>query len=327
MHNETEYSLSEERMGVQVVPIAAHEISLTALARKFLQLTWLHGAVAFLCFVVATGFILLSPTLYRADGAVLYEESKLASIDSDAAPSPANSPSMLSSLLTGGARVQTQLPQDLALLRTRSFLAPLIDRQHLLPLIFADRWRPDTKTWNTDHPPATEDGYNTLVARMYTHVDAETGIITYGIAAPTPQASVQLSNIVLQAFDQSYRRERSKQSQWTLTYIQAEERDAASLDIKNLLLSLHEKELRSQILLTVETEIPFRMVDPPILPKSRFSPNIKLTYAVAIAAALSLSLFLTMIWPWATSFGEFRSWILSGFGSRRPQFEQAGWQA
>lgn len=271
---------------------------MSAFADKYLRLIWLHILILVVCLGVAVFFVVTLPTLYRSQALLLYEDAKVASLDSTQQITPDFSSSGLSTLL-GEERSQSQLQQILALMKTRDFLVSTIAKKNLLPLIFPELWQSSTNSWkpNLDKVPTSTDGYGRLADNIYTYIDPKSQIITYGVAARTPQASLELTNTILQAFNRAFRTEHLEDSGRTLSYIESQEESTTNVDVKSLLLSLHRQELRRRILLAVEPNIPFKVVDRPILSRTPYRPNKKLIFLVAAAAAITLSFFLTMIWP------------------------------
>lgn len=281
--------------GARVVPVELHEISLAHFAIKYLKLLWLHILVAGACFALAHHYIGTQPVKYRALAKLVYQEDLAAGPQSSGGGGSA-----IEMLLSPGGS-SSQVAQIMAMTKLRSFLIPLIENRNLLPLIFAELWQEPGKsgTWRRTEAgiPDVDGGYGRLAGSIFFKSDADTDIIDYGVAAPTPAASLELTRIVLEEFNRAYRRDKTSESERTKDFIERELERTSNLDLRELLLGLYQQQLRQQILMTVQPDVPFKVVDEAIAPGGPFSPNKRLIYMVAAAAALALSLFTTMVWP------------------------------
>jgi uncharacterized protein involved in exopolysaccharide biosynthesis len=148
--------------------IDLYQVWLTLKKRKF---TVLFTTLFFVA--ISTAYALLATPVYKTEATLVPLGEASGGVSS------------LLSALPIPVPTQTEGVSVKAVLKSRTLKEKLIEKFNLLPLLFSDKWNPETKSWKPDEePPTILDGVEELEDLMSVSEDKDTGTLTFRVLFP-----------------------------------------------------------------------------------------------------------------------------------------------
>jgi uncharacterized protein involved in exopolysaccharide biosynthesis len=182
--------------------------------------------------------------------------------------------------------------EALATLRSRAFTEHFIEKNNLMPVLFADVWDPAKGAWDVDDPAdvptlwrASERFDNSI--RSVTQ-DAETGLVTLTVDWKDPELARAWANGLVQEVNAALRGRAIQQSRKSIEYLRKELQGISEVELRAAVFDLMEAEMKNAMVSTVRTEFAFEVIDPAVVPEKRYWPNRWLLAVLGLAAGLLL---------------------------------------
>lgn len=272
------------------------EISLLDVA----QLLWRHKSLiltaTILCGVIgAAGSYLITPT-YRA-------EVLLSPVEPDGPK--ANLGGLASQLgafaslagVSGGKGSEKE--EALATLQSRLLTDTFVSEEHLLPILFADKWDAAKQGWKTSDPkkiPTLWDA-NKLFTKSIRQVvqDRKTSLVTLNIVWEDPKVAAAWANDLVRRTNLYLRSKAITRSNTNIDYLKDQLTKTSVVEIHQALNSLIEDEIKKVMLAQGTEEYAFSVVDPAVVPEERIAPKRTLITLGGAVLGFLVSAMLAMI--------------------------------
>lgn len=258
----------------------------------------LHIAILVVCLLIGAGFAFIPEPAWRAQVTLLRVSNN-------------DQQGLLSSLGSGGgvgalaglAGINLDLDdfrkESLALLTSRDFTLDFIQKENLLPLLFADKWDAQAGHWRSNDPdkvPSLDDALDLFDREVRSVTEDRRNQLTLvsmewydrDLAAKWANSYVSRANAQLRQRNIEY----SKRS---LEFLNQKLQETNVREIQQTLFKLMENELRRITLASVREEYAYRVIDSARVPmkKKRVRPHRALSLLGGLVGALLLSSLLS----------------------------------
>ena len=243
-----------------------------------LRFVWPYRRTLLLCVVLVT---LLSvwlafslPDRFTADETVV-------PVEHSGANSAANALGALAGVASlAGISLSDTSAQQVAIstLDSRGLIESLIHDDDLLPVLFSGRWDVATRTWKRSllHPrdPTVLDGYLYFVKSIVTvKEDKTTGLVHIAVRWKSPQQAQRWTNELVRRTNEILRQKDLDESEHRLAFLNDQVLKSSDVDLKRAIYTLIQQELKEQTIVRGSDQYAFRIVDPPVIPERKSSPN------------------------------------------------------
>ncbi|MDP3293323.1 MAG: Wzz/FepE/Etk N-terminal domain-containing protein [Nevskia sp.] len=189
----------------------------------------------------------------------------------------------------------------IATLQSHALTEAFIHDNQLLPVLYADDWDADKKTWTTTDPketPTLWKAERTFAKKVRSLAeDKKTGLITLTITWTDPELAAKWAGELVQRANEVLRAKAIAESQANLSYLNEQLTKTSVVELQRSIYSLIEAEIKKVMIANGSDEYAFRVVDPARVPEQRVSPKRLLIIAVGVFAGLILGLVLALALP------------------------------
>jgi uncharacterized protein involved in exopolysaccharide biosynthesis len=240
-------------------------------------------------------FQLVAPRVYRGEAVVL---AVTADSRSSGLASLASQLGALSSLgflggLTGGS---SEHGRALAVLRSRGFAVRVIEREHLLRELYADRWDTQADRWQAaSEVPTIEDGYLRLSKRHYRVLeDEKTHLIRVRVDWPEPTRAAELANGIVAQLNDEIRQLDVSESQQAIRLLEAEIAATGTVEIRQTLFQLLQTHVNRVVVARARPQYALSVIDAasPSDDDKPASPRAVITLAATLIAVVLIDIGL-----------------------------------
>jgi len=235
--------------------------------------------------VLAAGYSLILPNIYSASVVVTPVGE-----DSNKGPSLGGLGGLASmagiSLGSGGGDVKV----NLAVLKSREFLWRFVKENKLKPVLFADAWDAEGKSWREEEPSqwAVYRKINNMVS---VSSDKKSGLVTVAVQWTDPDQAALWANDLVARLNAHLRREALERSKKTLGYLNEELGKVKVADMRQALFDLISQEQKKSMLASTQKEYAFRVLDKAVAPDMKSRPK---RSRIVILAVLLAGFFTTI---------------------------------
>jgi len=282
MHSQKDEQYKQQPMDPRMLQamyggaVAEDEIDLLAYWNVIWKRKWLIIAVSFIAAVLASGYALSKPNIYRA-------EALLAPVG-DGGSEGGGLSSMLGGLsglasmagvsLGGGGSVE----QNLAVLKSRSFIWGFVDDEKLMPILFADDWDDEAKQWienDEEDQPSLWDAWRLFNEEglLSAAIDKDTGLVTIGIEWEDAELATLWVTKLVERLNAHLRKQAILQSTKKLSYLQQELAKTQVEEHRKILYELISTEQKQAMLANTQQEFAFRVIDAAFVPDKKIKPK------------------------------------------------------
>lgn len=248
--------------------------------------------------ILAAGISLQMPNIYRAEvllAPVAEEGSKSGGLSS-ALGGLGGLASMAGISLGGGGSVE----ENLAVLKSREFLWRFIKDEKLMPILFADKWDAEAKSWIDSDPeaqPTLWDAYRlfTKGGLLSVSKDKGSGLVTVGIEWKDADLAAQWGNKLVNRLNEFLRQQAIGRSQGNLRYLNKELSHTQVADMRQALFELISQEQKKSMLANTQKEFAFQVIDKAVAPDKKAKPKRSLIVVLATFVAGFLAVIFVFI--------------------------------
>lgn len=270
------------------------EIDLKQYARLIWRERKLIGIVAMVAGLLAATWALSLPAIYRA-------EATLSPVQQSKGDGIAGLMGQLGDL---AALVETYVgsPKDrtaesIATLKSRILTRNFINERSLKPILFADRWDVDAKTWRAGArvPSDAEavERFDKSVRQV--HLDRRTGLVVLAVEWTDPEQAAQWANALVQEVNNRRRNEAINEARTSIEYLQRQLAKNNTIEIQQALYRLIEAQTKTMTVASTRDEYAFRVLDPAVAPEQRIRPKRTLIVLVGVMLGLTLALVVVLV--------------------------------
>lgn len=246
------------------------------------------------CVVCSVLYIFLAKVTYRAE--VLLE------------PTDSKSPLGISGALGGLGSLANlaglNLPRDdsaepIAVLTSRAFTGAFLEDQHLLPVLYPNRWDASKNQWKYSiffDRPDLRDAVTLFNKKIRSvQVDRKTGFVTMSIEWRDPYIAAAWANLLVERLNDRMRNRAFSEAQMNVTYLKQELAASNVVTLQQSIGRVLESELQRLMLARANKEFSFRIIDPATPPKRPSWPKPVVIVLVALLLGILISIFYLLI--------------------------------
>lgn len=269
-------------------------VFLPQLFRMLSRYRWTVALTMFVCLALAIALAFLWRPVYR--GEVVFTPA-----GQEAEAGLASLGGQLGALgsIAGLSDPSAQLKeQALAILQSKSFTKELIDRENLMPLLFADRWDAATGQWLADaEVPTLGDAFELFEDIRRVSEDRITGIITLAVDWHDRELAAAWANMLVSGINDRVRREVIEEAEESLAFLQSELEKNSAVELRMANFRMQETQLNRIMLANVKSEYVFDIIDPAMVAdEDKFvAPRRVLILALGLSLGLLLGLVFAAI--------------------------------
>jgi LPS O-antigen subunit length determinant protein (WzzB/FepE family) len=227
---------------------------------------WLILATVLVLGGLATTLAFMITPMYRAE-TVLIPVSEDES--ADAVSSLTGQIGGLASLVGGAAAAGgTTATESLAILTSRDFIEQFITDEHLLPVLFADRWNARTGQWQVEDPkdiPSLQDAFLFFNDTLYRiQQDRLTGLITMQLDWYDTALAVHWSELLVARLNQRMRTHTVTETDRSIRYLRDELKSAVEIELRQAMNRLVENQEKRAMYARIREDYALRVVGRPL---------------------------------------------------------------
>lgn len=263
--NETTSDLSEEAGGLSS---AASDLAI------LLQTAW-HGrrtvvAAALACALLMAVYAILTPPWYRATVSLLPVQNRAGS----EILTQLGGLSSLASL--AGINPTGNTAEPIAVLESHDFARSFIERQNLLPILFADKWDEEAGQWKTTVRKVPDiidavERFEDSIRRV--GQDRETGLIVLTVDWTDPKTAAAWANAMAEQINADMRARAIEDAESKIAYLRAELATTNHITLQTSISRLLESQMQNLMVAKGNEEYAFRVIDKALEPKKHFKPK------------------------------------------------------
>ena len=254
--------------------------------------TLVLGAI-FLCTLASTVLALVMTPIYRAEIQVAPVSEKDSSSRFAAQLGELGGLAALSgvNMEQGGKK-----NESIATLRSRQFTEQFIKDEKLLPVLFHDKWDEENRRWDEADPedvPTLEDAwdlFNKKIRRI--SEDRSTGLVVLSIEWEDPDQAARWANELVRRVNEMLRKKAASESEKSISYLREQLGKTSVVELQQVVNQLIESEMKEIIVANITREYAFRIIDPAVVPKKPFKPDVKLYIVLGAMSGTILGLIL-----------------------------------
>ena len=180
----------------------------------------------------------------------------------------------LAGLSLGGS---DEKAEAVAVLQSEALTDMYISQNNLLPILYKDRWNPQTRTWNTSNPKRIPTLWK---ANRYfkgsirsVGTNTKTGMVTLTITWKNAQQATTWANGLVKMTNDYMRDKAIAEAQHNIDYLTAEAAKTNIVDVKEGIYSFLLDQIKREMLARGTEEYAFKVVDPAVVAEKPSSPK------------------------------------------------------
>ena len=186
--------------------------------------------------------------------------------------------------------------ESYAVLQSREFIGQFITDQHLLPVLFADKWDARANRWKASDPNDQPD-VRTAIKYFLTDVmsvqtDRETKLVTLDIDWTDPALAATWANLLVKRLNDRMRQRAQVEARANVDYLQGELGKANIVAMQQAIGQVLEMEMQKLMLARGREEFAYRVVEHAQVPRERLRPR----RALVVAASTVVGGMLAVFW-------------------------------
>lgn len=285
------------------------EIDLLELWRTMLKYKRIILLATFSAAIVAAGYSLLMPNIYRAEvllAPAQSDDSKAGGLASALSGGLGGLASMAGISLGGGGSTE----ENLAVLKSRDFLWKFVQEKKLMPILFEDKWDAEAKRWKESDPkkqPGQLDVHRLFTQGGLLSVDKDKNAELFTVAVEWNDAALasDWANALVEDLNLYLAQKTIARSERNLKYLNEELMRAQIEEMRKTLFDLIANEQKQAMLANTQKEFAFKVLDPAVEPDKKIKPKRSL---IVILAAFVAGFLATLY-----------AFIMEGIAKRREE--------
>lgn len=203
----------------------------------------------------------------------------------------------------------------LQVLTSREFIGRFIDKHDLLvPLMASNGWDLSTNSLKIDSTlydqprgkwlreprglinskPSLQEAHSRLVSMLETETDKVSGMIKVSIEFYSPVLAKEWLELLIKDLNEEMRNRDLAEAENSISYLTEKIKQTSLAELKMTFFSLIEEQTKTVMLTNVREEYVFSVIDPPIVPEQRSSPNRVLFVLMTAFVSFFISIFIVL---------------------------------
>jgi LPS O-antigen subunit length determinant protein (WzzB/FepE family) len=166
----------------------------------------------------------------------------------------------------GGRKVEA-----LAVLNSKGFVRDFIIKNDLLPILFAERWNAQTKTW-AKTPPTMELAVKRFMGRRTIDENTKSGLVTIDFVWYSPELAAQWTNGMIDMINDRMRDTDVRTADNSLEYLDRELATANGVELRQAIAHLIETQVDNKMVANVQRDYAYHFIDRAIPPETKSGP-------------------------------------------------------
>jgi uncharacterized protein involved in exopolysaccharide biosynthesis len=266
------------------------EIDLLEYWRIIWKKRWLIIGVVCVAAVLAAGYSLTLPNIYRAEVVITPVGEKSGGQMSLGGLGGLASMAGIS-LGGGGGDVEV----NLAVLKSREFLWAFVKENKLKPVLFEGAWDASSKSWRGSEPNQWAV-YRRINSMVSISSDMKTGLISVSVECTDAALAAKLANDLVARLNAHLRQEALERSQKTLGYLNDELGRVRVAEMRQALFGLISQEQKRSMLASTQKEYAFRILDTAVAPDMKSKPKRSRIVSLVVLLSGLLAMAGSLIW-------------------------------
>ena len=270
----------------------ANTASIIDIFRTMLELRKSAILILVACLAAGIALAVLIDPVYRATITISPSETIGSSDGAAAGLGQMNS---LAALAGIGGDQSNRYEEAIAILQSAQFARLFIEKENLLPVLFAGLWDTEKGAWVSkpeDELPSIQDGARMLSGSVLTVIrDRNTGLIDIRVEWGEPELAARWANNMIAMANEYLRQEAIADAEKSVQYLETELGKTTSIEIRSAIFRLMETQIQSIMYANVQDEYAFSVIDPAFAPEADdfVRPNRILIVFLSLIAGLLLA--------------------------------------
>lgn len=186
--------------------------------------------------------------------------------------------------------------EAIATLRSHELVADFITRNHLLPVLFADRWDAATSSWIDEAPTINEGVKLWLEGILVVSEDRRSGLVTAAVEWSDPRIAADWANGLVEAANSAMRSRAIEEATRAREFLESELESTTAVGVQQGIYRLIESNLNQAVMANVRRDYAFRVVDPAVAadPDQFVRPRRVLLVVLGLIVGLAISSLLVI---------------------------------
>ncbi len=185
------------------------------------------------------------------------------------------------------------LNTTIAIIESREFAKSFIKKYGLLPNFYETLWDKQSGKWseiNMENKPTLLDGANSFNSIRNVNVESN-GLVKISITWKNPETAAKLANDFVKHINDNLRKKAIIEAKKSIQYLEHEIAKTSNISMQEVLYRLIEKQTQAITMAQVKEQYAFSIIDPAIVPESRYKPNRRLIVILGTIAGCLISVF------------------------------------
>jgi len=189
-------------------------------------------------------------------------------------------------------RQRDQVSQGMAILTSEQFVRQFIQKNNLLPILYAGRWDSTTSDWkesDSGEVPRISDAYRKF-NRMLDVSDNDSGLVELRISWKDPNLAAKWANDLVFTLNERLRSSAIKEANQTINYLNKEVEKTRIVELRQAIYFMIEEQINIRTMANIQQEYAFKVISPAIAPEldQYSSPRYSLIFALALICGFPL---------------------------------------
>jgi uncharacterized protein involved in exopolysaccharide biosynthesis len=165
--------------------------------------------------------------------------------------------------------------ESIATLSSAGLTREFIQRENLLPVLFAERWDAAAKQWRSNEKiPTLSDGVRRFMEDVRSvNDDRKTNLVTVTVEWYQPDLAAKWANGLVELTNERLRAEAMAKSELSTKYLNDELAKAELVEARQALFGLLEGQINNAMMATVQHDYAFHFIDRAVPAERKFSPK------------------------------------------------------
>ena len=226
--------------------------------------------------IISAGISLLKPNIYEAKVLMAPVNTRGSDKSGGGLAAAAALGRRLGSLISPLTGVSQGTEQNLAVLKSRTFLWSFIKDNKLMPILFAKAWDAAKKSWKKSDPkkqPNLWSAYRLLKNILSVSTDKDSGLVTVSVDWTNPTLAADWANRLVARLNDYLRRQAIARSEANLKYLNEALGQTSVADVRQTLYDLIAQEQKKAMIANAQKEYAFRILDAAASPDQKSKPH------------------------------------------------------
>lgn len=165
---------------------------------------------------------------------------------------------------------------NLAVLKSRTFIKSLVNKNKLMPHLFPDKWDEVGKTWIEADPkeqPTLWDAYRKLVKSLSISTDKKSNLTTVSLERKDPEEAAKWLKIFIETLNNHLRNQAIQEAEANIDYLETEIEKTPLLEMRQTLYSVIAEQTKQIMLAKSQKNFAFKIIDAPEVPDKKSKPK------------------------------------------------------